>query len=60
MTNKTQTTERVQYKGCKLPPHLAALAEKLDKQNKAFGFTDFGGADRNKLDDFHPLHAMVK
>jgi predicted mannosyl-3-phosphoglycerate phosphatase (HAD superfamily) len=60
MTNKTQTAERVQYNGCELPPHLAALAEKVDKQNKAFGFTDFSGVDRNKLDDFHPLHAMVR
>ena len=60
MKNKTPTTERVEYKGCKLPPHLAKLAEKIDKQNKAFGFTDFSSMDINKLNDFHPLHAMVK
>lgn len=60
MKAKTQTTERVIYKGCQLPPHLVALAKKIDKQNDECGFTDFSGVDLDKLDGFHPLHAMVK
>lgn len=57
---KVQTTEKVLYKGCQLPPHLAALAQKIDKQNEQCRFTDFSEIKKEKLDDFHPLHAMVK
>lgn len=43
----------------KLPAHLQALVEKIEAQNKQFGFTDFSKIDRSKLNDFHPLHAMI-
>lgn len=59
MTNKTQTTERVIYDGVSLPPHLAKLAKKIDDQNKACGFIDYSKVDKSKLNDFHPLHAMI-
>ena len=43
-----------------LPPHLAALAKKIEADNKRHGFTDFSKIDRSKFDDFHPIHAMVR
>ena len=60
MSNKTQTDEKVLYQGCQFPPHLAALAQKIDKQNEQYGFTDFSKIKRENMDDFHPIHAMVK
>jgi len=38
---------------------LQALVEKIEANNKKFGFTDFLKIDRSKFDDFHPTHAMV-
>lgn len=43
----------------KLPPHLQALVEKIEVNNKKWGFLDFSKIDRSKLNDFHPLHGLI-
>jgi len=53
----TKTTKAAQEP--KLPAHLAALAKKIDANNKKHGFTDFSKIDRNKFGDFHPIHALI-
>lgn len=59
MTNKTFTTERELVDGVSLPPHLAKLARKIEQNNKDGGFVDYSKVDKSKLNDFHPLHAMI-